>query len=120
LAVAPFCVVKVPCMRLPIAALLLMISTPALAATPDAWAQSLSDAKLACRKASDFKNAAVVGKPLVFSDSNGKTAILVTGIWRPEHMKGARGTMLCLYDRASRTAEVTEAKNWSVVTPAKP
>ncbi len=106
-------------MRLPIAALLLA-AVPASAASPDAWAQGLSDAKLACRKASDFKNAAVVGKPLVFSDSNGKTAILVTGIWRPEHMKGARGTMLCLYDRASRTAEVTEAKNWNVTAPPKP
>lgn len=107
-------------MRLFFAALLLATTAPAMAASPDAWAQGLSDAKLACRKASDFKNAAVVGKPLLFSDTNGKTAILVTGIWRPTHMKGARGTMLCLYDRASRTAEVTEAKNWSVVTPAKP
>jgi hypothetical protein len=107
-------------MRLPIAALLLIVAIPVQASTSDAWAQSLSDAKLACRKASDFKNAAVVGKPLLFSDSNSKTAILVTGIWRPEHMKGARGTMLCLYDRASRTAEVTEAKNWTVVAPAKP
>jgi hypothetical protein len=60
------------------------------------------------------------GYPLVFSDTNGKTAILITGIWRPDHMKGARGTMLCLYDRGSRTAEVTEAKNWKVVAPAKP
>jgi hypothetical protein len=107
-------------MRLPLAFLLLLAATPVWAASPDTWAQALSDAKLACRKASDFKNAAVVGKPLVFSDSNGKTAILVSGIWRPEHMKGARGTMLCLYDRASRTAEVTEARNWNVATPAKP
>ena len=107
-------------MRLPIAALILAIATPAVAASPDASAQGLSDAKLACRKASDLKNAAVVGTPLVFSDTNGKTAILVTGISRPDHMKGARGTMLCLYDRASRTAEVTEAKNWNVVAPAKP
>jgi hypothetical protein len=114
-------------MRLPIAALLLAIAVPALtiavpalAASPDAWAQALSDAKLACRKASDFKNAAVVGKPLVFSDNNGKIAILVTGIWRPAQMNGARGSMLCLYDRASRTAEVTEAKNWTVAAPPKP
>ena len=107
-------------MRQMIAALFLATAAPAMAATPDAWAQALSDAKLACRKASDFKNAAVVGKPLVFGDANGKTAILVSGVWRPDHMKGARGTMLCLYDRASRTAEVTEAKNWGVTPPAKP
>lgn len=105
-------------MRLLVAALFL--AAPATASSPEAAAQGLTDAKLACHKASDFKNAAVVGKPLLFSDSNGKTAILVTGIWRPEHMKGARGTMLCLYDRASRTAEVTEARNWNVTAPPKP
>jgi hypothetical protein len=86
---------------------------PAAAATPDAINQSLSDAKLACRKASDLKNAATLGKPVMFSDTSGKTAILVTGIWRPKHMKGARANMLCLYDRATRSVEVQEAHNWA-------
>jgi hypothetical protein len=109
-------------MRHIVAAALLatLVAAPALASSPDAWAQGLSDAKLACRKASDLKNAATLGKPLLFSDTNGKTAILVTGLWRPAHMNGARGTMLCLYDRASRTAEVSEAPNWSVAGKPKP
>ena len=97
-----------------------IIAAPAVASSPDAWAQGLADAKLACRKASDLKNAATIGKPLLFSDASGKTAILVTGIWRQPKMKAKRATMLCLYDRAGRTAEVVEAPNWTVVSKAKP
>lgn len=100
-------------MRVLLTALALGFATPALASTPAAMAQGLSEAKLACRKASDFRNAATVGTPVLFSDASGKTAVLVTGLWRPQHMKGARGTMLCLYDRATRIAEVQEAKRWS-------
>lgn len=90
-----------------------LLAGPATAASPDAWAQGMRDAKAACRKASDLKNAASLGQPVLFSDASGKTAILVTGIWRPARMKGARATMLCLYDRGSRTAEVQEAKRWT-------
>jgi hypothetical protein len=106
-------------MRLSIAPLMFAVlaAAPALASTPDAMAQGLTEAKAACRKASDLKNAASLGKPLLFSDTAGKTAVLVTGIWRPAHMKGARATMLCLYDRASRVAEVTEAPRWTVAKP---
>ena len=100
-------------MRLLLAAAVLALAVPAAAATPEAMAQGMSDAKLACRKASDLKNAATLGKPVLFSDAAGKTAILVTGTWRPKHMKGARATMLCLYDRAAATAEVQEALKWT-------
>lgn len=91
----------------------LVFAVPASASTPAAMAQGMTDAKAACRKASDLKNAAALGTPVLFSDTMGKTAVLITGIWRPTHMKGARATMLCLYDRASRTAEIAEAKRWS-------
>lgn len=100
-------------MRLVLAACLFATVVPAAAATPAAMAQSLTDAKAACRKASDLKNAATLGTPVLFSDTIGRTAVLVTGIWRPPHMKGARATMLCLYDRAARTTEVQEAKRWT-------
>lgn len=96
---------------------LALVAAPALAATPEAIEQGLTDAKVACRKASDLKNAAVMGKPVMFSDASARTAVLVTGIWRPPHMKNARGTMLCLYDRRTGTAEVQEAKNWSAPHP---
>jgi len=90
-----------------------LVSSPTVAATPEARAQSLRDAKAACRKASDLKNAASLGEPVVFGDASGKTAVLVTGVWRPAHMKNARATMLCLYDRASGTTEVEEVRRWA-------
>lgn len=89
------------------------LAAPGLASTPAATKQGRSDAKAACRKASGLKNAASLGAPLLFNDTAGETAVPVTGIWRPAHMKGARATMLCLYDRAARSAEVTEAKGWA-------
>ena len=104
-------------MRFFLAAGLFAMAVPVDASTPAVMAQSLTDAKAACRKASDLKNAATLGAPVLFSDAMGKTAVLVTGIWRPAHMKGARATMLCLYDRASRTAETQEARRWTVPKP---
>ena len=99
-------------MRLMFAVAALMVGVPAMGSTPTAMSQGLSNAKLACRKASDLKNAAAPGKPVLFSDAAGKTAIVVTGIWRPSHMKGRRATMLCLYDRGTKIAEVQEAPGW--------
>ena len=99
-------------MRFLLAAAVLLVALPTAASTPKAWAQGTTDAKASCRKVSGLKNAATPGEPLLFSDANGKTAILVTGTWRPAHMKGARATMLCLYDRITRTAETQEASNW--------
>ena len=104
-------------MRIFLAAGLFAMAAPASASTPAAMAQGLADAKLACRKASDLKNAATQGSPVLFSDAMGKTAVLVTGKWRPAHMKNARATMLCLYDRATRATEVQEAKGWTAPKP---
>jgi hypothetical protein len=39
--------------------------------------------------------------------------MLVRGTYKQRFMKGARGTMLCLYDRRTRRAEAVEAKGWS-------
>ncbi|MBC7519912.1 MAG: hypothetical protein H7268_02285 [Sandarakinorhabdus sp.] len=90
-----------------------LFAVPALASSPDAMKAGLADAARACRKASNLKSAATVGAPILFSDVAGKTAVLVTGTWRPAHMKGARARMLCLYDRAARTAEAQEARDWA-------
>jgi hypothetical protein len=90
-----------------------MLAAPVAASSPDAWVQATVDAERACRKASDLKDAKTVGAPILFSDTAGKTALFVTGTWRPAHMKGARATMLCLYDRQTRTAEAQEADGWT-------
>ena len=89
------------------------VTSPVSASSPAAMAEGLVATKAACRKASDLKNAAVLGAPVMFSDATGKTAVLVTGIWRPAQMNCAPATLLCPYDRASRTAEVEEARRWA-------
>jgi hypothetical protein len=66
-----------------------------------------------------------------FDDTVGLDARLVTGAWKPAHMKGAKTVMLCLYDRKTRRASVQEAAEWrgalaapaarpATPTPAKP
>lgn len=97
-----------------IAILALLLPAATLAATSAEWQRSNSDAARACRKAADLDEAAVAGAPIIFSDDSALTALLVTGRWRPAHMKGARATLLCLFDRRSRRAEVQEASGWSV------
>ncbi|PZN96746.1 MAG: hypothetical protein DCF31_02865 [Alphaproteobacteria bacterium] len=90
------------------------LATPAAASTDAAMARGMAQASRACLKASELKNAATVGEPILFSDDAGKTAFLVTGRWRPAHMRKARATLLCLYDRSTRRAETQEAPRWTV------
>lgn len=92
----------------------LLVAAPAFASGDVAWKQGMAQATRACLKASALQDAASAGEPVLFSDAAGKTALLVTGRWRPAHMKNARATILCLYDRRSRTAETQEAPRWSV------
>ncbi|KPF74411.1 hypothetical protein IP88_07940 [alpha proteobacterium AAP81b] len=89
------------------------LASPLLASTPAAWQRGNAAAARACLKAADLRQGEIAAGPLLFSDAAGKTAYLVRGRWRPAHMKGASATMLCLYDRARRTAEATEAKGWT-------
>ncbi|OYY91277.1 MAG: hypothetical protein B7Y45_04355 [Sphingomonas sp. 28-66-16] len=92
----------------------LLIAAPAAASGPDAWSKFDGEVRAACITASKFRNAqtsSVIG----FDDRVGKVALLVSGIWPQPHMKGARGTMLCLYDKRGRDAFVDEAKGWSAV-----
>lgn len=92
----------------------LLAAAPVAASTASAWGSSDKAAAKACLKAADLKGGAVAGAPLVFGDALAQTALLVTGTWKPQHMKGAKATMLCLYDRRTGKAEAVEAKGWGV------
>ena len=95
-----------------LAGALAAISTPGSASTTAAWASSVKAGKAACLKASDLARPTASG-PIGFSDQIGRDAYLVRGMYKQRFMKGASGTMLCLYDRRTRRAEVSEAKGWS-------
>jgi hypothetical protein len=92
---------------------ILLVAVPAGASSPQAWDAGNATAARACRAAAGLKDARISGGPIIFSDTQGKTALLVTGRWRPAHMKGAPATMLCLYDRRRHTAETQEASGWA-------
>lgn len=85
---------------------------PATASTSEAWAASTKAAQAACIAAANLRSPAV-STPIHFSDRTGSDALLVSGVYPQKSMKGARGTMLCLYDRRSHRAEAAEMKGWT-------
>ena len=64
-----------------------------------------------------MSHAKPVGKAAQFDDRVGYSALLLEGQYPQKHMKGQRGTELCLYHKQSKTAHVTE---WDSVRPATP
>ncbi|POZ99943.1 hypothetical protein C4E44_32405, partial [Pseudomonas sp. MWU12-2312b] len=56
-----------------------------------------------------------VGNAAQFDDRVGYSALLLQGQYPQKHMKGAQGTELCLYNKKSKTAYVTE---WDSIRPA--
>ena len=90
------------------------------ASSPAAWAQLEKDAATACATASNLKDPVVHPATARFDDTAGIDARLVTGAWRPAHMKGAKTVMLCLYDRKTRRADAQEVAEWrsAWATPA--
>ena len=82
-----------------------MAAAPALAASPDAWKQHDKAVVKACADASQLKGTKTLGKPALFSDDVGYTALLLQGRYPQNRL----GRELCLFERKSGTAHVTEA-----------
>lgn len=100
-------------MRTRIAAIaLIAAAAPAGASTDAAWAASAKAGRAACIVAANLARPSV-SAPIGFSDQVGRDAMLVRGMYKQRFMKNAWGTMLCLYDRRTHRAEVSEAKGWS-------
>ena len=90
----------------------LALAGPAVASSPAAWAENNKAGRAACLKAAGLQRASA--SPVVgFSDVIGRDAMLVRGTYPQRHMKGAKGTMLCLYERRTKKAEAMEAKGWT-------
>lgn len=98
------------------ASLLCLTALPsnAHASSPDAWAAYDKTVLASCTKASGLKNAKPVGNAAQFDDRVGYTAVLLQGQYPQKHMKGQQGTELCLYNKKSKTAFVTE---WDSIRP---
>ena len=50
-----------------------------------------------------------LGKPALFSDDVGYTALLLQGRYPQKHLKNLLGRELCLFERKSGTAHVKQA-----------
>jgi hypothetical protein len=105
-------------MRLAPILLTALLATPALASSPDAWAAFAGEVTAACVAASELKDAKPVSAQVLFPGDRQQVAVLIAGIYPQPHMKGAAGTVLCLYDQKSATAQVSEAAGWQA--PAQP
>ena len=83
---------------------------PAYGATPAAYAALDRRTSVACITSSGLRDASV-GPVTRFSDRVGMDARTVTGTYPQAHMNGQVGTMLCLYNRATRRAETAEMQS---------
>ena len=99
-------------------AIAIMAMGPASASSPAARAQHDKDTRQACAAASELNNPVVHPKTVLFDDTVGMDARLVTGVWKPAHMKGAKAVMLCLYDRKARKATAQDIEVWRGALPA--
>ena len=93
---------------------LCLIAPLAHASSPDAWAAYDKAVLASCTKASGLTDAFPVGKAAQFDDRVEYTAILLQGRYPQKHMKGQQGTELCLYNKKSKTAFITE---WDSIRP---
>ena len=117
---------NVPVSRIKTAALwaLLVLSASggvrlAQASSPAAWSAYNREVASVCTQASGLKQAAVVGQPMVFDDSAGMTALVVTGRHPQPHMKNQPVRVLCLFDRKTRQAHITSADRLRWAAPAQ-
>ena len=81
----------------------------ALASSPAAWTEHDKEVAATCVKASALKNAKPIGQPMAYEDRVGMTVLLLAGRYPQPHMKNQIGRELCLFDRETREAAVTEA-----------
>ena len=90
----------------------------AQASSEDAWAEHDQRVLQACVAASQLSDTQAVGRPAEFDDSVGYSALLLQGRYPQAHMKNRTGRELCLYNKRSRSAHVSE---WdSIISVRKP
>lgn len=94
------------------------IAAPAAASTPQAWGAYDAEVLKACLAASSLSNPRAAGQRVDFDDATGYSALLLAGTYPQPHMKHQPGRELCLFDRRTRTAVVTEADGLVRAKPA--
>ena len=93
----------------------LLISPVALASSADAWQDHDAAVTSACIKVSSLSKARAVGNIHLFDDRAGFSALLIEGVYPQKQMKNQRGRELCLYQRSSKQAFITEADDLQAI-----
>ncbi|MCU5771200.1 hypothetical protein N5923_01480 [Erwiniaceae bacterium BAC15a-03b] len=96
---------------------IMLLASPVFASSSEAWAAADKAMVQACVKASGLKNARPAGKIMLFDDRVGYSALLLQGRYPQKHMNNQRGRELCLYQRSTKTASVTEADSLMAKAP---
>jgi hypothetical protein len=92
--------------------------TYAAASTPQAWSAYAEEVVKACVAASSLRDARPAGERVDFDDRVGYSALLIVGHYPQPHMNHQHGRELCLFDRRTRTATVSDADRLIVRTSA--
>lgn len=93
-------------------------SASVFGATTEAWAAHRQEVIAACAAASELRNPKPAGSTVEFDDRVGLTAVIIDGYYKQPSMKNKRGRLLCLFDKRTRAASVSDAE--SIVSKRRP
>lgn len=86
-----------------------VITSVTFASSEQTWKKHDQDIKLACVKASQLKNAKPASNVMLFDDRVGYSALLIQGQHPQAHMKNKMGQELCLWNKTTKKAYLSEA-----------
>ena len=86
-----------------------VMSSITFASSEQAWNKHDQEIKAACIKASQLKNAKTVSNVMLFDDRVGYSALLIQGQYPQVHMKNKTGQELCLWNKTTKKAYLSEA-----------
>ena len=86
------------------------VTSVTFGSSEQAWNKHDQEIKTACIKASQLKNAKTVSNVMLFDDRVGYSALMIQGKYPQAHMKNKTGQKLCLWNKTSKKAYLTEAK----------
>ncbi|KAF1056402.1 MAG: hypothetical protein GAK44_00250 [Pseudomonas delhiensis] len=79
------------------------------ASSDQAWQAQDKLQRESCLALSQLTGKKVLGAPVPFDDSVGYTALMIGGTYPQAHMKGKQGRELCLFQRSTGKAVISEA-----------
>lgn len=79
------------------------------ASSDEAWQAQDKLQRQTCLAQSQLQNKKVLGSPVLFDDSVGYTALMIGGRYPQKHMQGQEGRELCLFQRKTGKAVISEA-----------